>query len=183
MIKETIEASLFLTSKPIEIAKLVEITQVSSHEIKKAIAELKEKYNDESGIKLVEYQDTCQLIVNPKVLPKVKDLSPYRDLSPGLLKVLSIIAFKGPVKQSALVNTIGNRTYEYVKILERRGLISTKKYGRTKLLKVTNLFADYFGKEPEKTNLERFMNDDKIKEETNMESVIEDIKEENELNA
>jgi segregation and condensation protein B len=157
MIKEIIEAALFLSSKPMDIAKLVEITQVSSSEIRKAIEELKEKYNEESGVKLVEHSNTYQLIVNPKVLPKVKNLSPYRDLSPGLLRALSIIAFKGPVKQSVLVNTIGNRAYEYVKELEKRGLISTRKAGRTKILKITKLFVDYFGKEPEKTNLERFI--------------------------
>ena len=162
MIKETIEAALFLNSKPMSISKLVEITQVSTSEIKKALEELREKYSEESGIKLVENGNTCQLIVNPEILPKVRDLSPYRDLSPGLLKALSVIAFKGPVRQNVLVNTLGNRTYEYVKELENRGLISAKKSGRTKLLKVTHLFVDYFGKEPQKTNLEKFMQDNNI---------------------
>ena len=165
MIKETIEAALFLNSKPMSISKLVEITQVSTSEIKKALEELREKYSEESGIKLVENGNTCQLIVNPEILPKVRDLSPYRDLSPGLLKALSVIAFKGPVRQNVLVNTLGNRTYEYVKELENRGLISAKKSGRTKLLKVTHLFVDYFGKEPQKTNLEKFMQDNNVKEE------------------
>ena len=158
MIKKVVEAALFLSSKPMEIAKLVEITQVSSSEIRKVIKELKEKYDEESGIKLVENGNTCQLIVNPEILPRVREISPYRDLTPGLLRALSIIAFRGPLKQNVLVNTIGNRTYEYVKELEKRGLISAKKHGRTKMLKVTHLFVDYFGKEPEKTNLERFIN-------------------------
>jgi len=157
MIKETIEAALFLSSKPLTMAKLVEITQVSSSEIEKAIEELKMKYNNESGIKLVENGNTYQLIVNPKVLPKVKNLSPYKDLSYGLLRTLSIIAFKGPVKQSVLVNTIGNRAYEYVKELEKRGLISSKKTGRTKILHTTRLFVDYFGENAKKTNLKEFI--------------------------
>lgn len=160
MIKKVVEAALFLSSKPMEIAKLVEITQVSSSEIRKVIKELKEKYDEESGIKLVENGNTCQLIVNPEILPRVREISPYRDLTPGLLRALSIIAFRGPLKQNVLVNTIGNRTYEYVKELEKRGLISAKKHGRTKMLKVTPLFVDYFGKEPEKTNLERFIKED-----------------------
>jgi len=98
------------------------------------------------------------LIVNPEILQKVKKITPYKDLSPGLLKTLSIIAFKGPLKQSVLVNTIGNRAYEYAHELEKRGLISAKKSGRTRILKTTRLFVDYFGKEPEKTNLEKFVN-------------------------
>ncbi len=158
MPKRTIEAALFLKSKPMNIAELVKLTQIPSREIKEKILELKEKYSEESGIKLVEANETYQLIVNPEILQKVRKLAPYKDLSPGLLKALSIIAFKGPVRQSVLVNTIGNRTYEYAHELERRGLISAKKAGRTKILKTTKLFVDYFGKEPEKTNLEKFVN-------------------------
>ncbi|MCD6274463.1 MAG: SMC-Scp complex subunit ScpB [Candidatus Aenigmarchaeota archaeon] len=159
MPKKIIEAALFLKSKPITIAELVELTQVSSTEIKKKISELKEKYNnEESGIRLIEANESYQLIVNPEILQKVKKITPYKDLSPGLLKTLSIIAFKGPLKQSVLVNTIGNRAYEYAHELEKRGLISAKKSGRTRILKTTKLFVDYFGKEPEKTNLEKFVN-------------------------
>lgn len=157
MPKKIIEAALFLKSKPISIAELIELTQVSSEEIKRSIEELKKKYNEESGIKLIEANDTCQLIINPEVLQKVRKLAIYKDLSPGLLKTLSVIAFKGPLKQSALVNTIGNRVYEYAHELEKRGLISAKKAGRTKVLRTTKLFVDYFGKEPEKTNLEKFV--------------------------
>jgi len=157
MSKEIIEAALFLKSKPMEMAELIELTQISSEEIKNFIADLKEKYGEESGIKLVEANESYQLIVNPKVLQNVKKLAPYKDLSPGLLKALSIIAFKGPVKQNVLVNTIGNRTYEYAHELEKRGLISSSRQGRTKILKTTKLFVDYFGQEPEKTNLEKFM--------------------------
>jgi len=157
MLKETIEAALFLSSQPLNLGKLVEITGASSLEIKKAIEELKVKYNENSGIKLIEHSDTFQLIVNPKVLPKVKNLSPYKDLSRALLKTLSIIAFKGPIKQSALVNTIGNRAYEYVKELEKRGLISARKVGRTRVLRTTKLFSDYFGVEARKTNLKEFI--------------------------
>lgn len=157
MPKKTIEAALFLKSKPTTIEELMEITELSSGEIQKRVIELKEKYNEESGIKLVEANGTYQLIVNPQILPTVKKLTPYKDLSPGLLKALSVIAFKGPVKQNILVNTIGNRAYEYAHELERRGLISAKKSGRTKILNTTRLFVDYFGREPEKHNLERFM--------------------------
>ena len=157
MPKKTIEAALFLSSNPMNISELVELTQIPASDIREKMKELKEKYNEESGIKLVESNENYQFIVNPDVIRKVRKLSPYKDLSPGLLKALSIIAFKGPVKQSILVNTIGNRVYEYAPELEKRGLISSKKMGRTKILKITKLFVDYFGKEPEQNNLEKYM--------------------------
>ena len=156
MLSKKIEAALFLKSKPITMGELIDLTQSSSEELRQKILLLKEKYDETSGIRLIESNETYQFIVNPEILPNVKKLAAYKDLSPGILKALSIIAFKGPVKQSILVNTIGNRAYEYSHELEKRGLISAKKYGRTKLLKITKLFVDYFGEEPEKRNLEKF---------------------------
>lgn len=164
MKKKVLEAALFLSSGPMSVGDLINITDCSAKEFEREISELREKYGEGSGIRLIESNQTFQLIVNPEVLPKVKQLSPYRDLSPGLVKALSVIAFKGPIKQSTLVNTIGNRVYEYAHELERRGLITAKRDGRTKVLKITKLFEDYFGKEPEQNNLERFLKQEGVLE-------------------
>jgi segregation and condensation protein B len=61
------------------------------------------------------------------------------------LRVLAIIAYHQPIKQSDIVKVIGNRTYEYVKELEERGLIKVEKKSRTKTLSTTPHFEDYFG--------------------------------------
>ena len=160
MKRKVVEAALFLSSGPISLEDLMNIAECSSGELGEEINALKEKYGEESGIKLIESHQSFQLIIHPEVLHKVKQLSPYRDLSPGLVKALSVIAFKGPIKQSILVNTIGNRVYEYAHELEKRGLITAKRDGRTKVLKITKLFEDYFGKEPEQNNLERFLKEE-----------------------
>jgi segregation and condensation protein B len=160
MRRKTVEAALFLSSGPLSITDLIAIVECNASELEDEIKALKEKYGDESGIKLIEANQSYQLIVHPDVIPKVKQLSPYRDLSPGLIKALSVIAFKGPLKQSVLVNTLGNRAYEYIGELEKRGLITAKKEGRTRILKVTRLFVDYFGASVPANNLERFLEDD-----------------------
>ena len=74
-------------------------------------------------------------------------MTPYQDLSRGLLKVLAIVAYKQPVTQSDIVKVIGNRTYDYVKTLTQKGLIKSIKHGRTKALVPTKEFANYFGVE------------------------------------
>ncbi|MBN2095058.1 MAG: SMC-Scp complex subunit ScpB [Candidatus Aenigmarchaeota archaeon] len=164
MRRKTVEAALFLASGPITAADLVSIVECSAAELEDEILALKEKYGEDSGIKLIDANQSYQFIVNPLIVHKVKQLSPYRDLSPGLVKALSIIAFKGPLKQSLLVNTVGNRAYEYTGELEKRGLITAKKEGRTRILKVTKLFVDYFGQAPEKRNLEKFLDSPKAAE-------------------
>jgi len=160
MRRKTVEAALFLSSGPLSITDLLTIVECNASELDDEIRALKEKYGDDSGIKLIEANQSYQLIVHPDVIPRVKQLSPYRDLSAGLVKALSVIAFKGPLKQSVLVNTLGNRAYEYTGELEKRGLITAKKEGRTRILKVTRLFVDYFGASVPANNLERFLEDD-----------------------
>jgi segregation and condensation protein B len=157
MRRKTIEAALFLASGPLSITDLMNIAECSAGELEDVIALMRERFNQDSGIKFLEANNSYQLIVNPEVIHKVKQLSPYRDLSPGLVKALSVIAFKGPLKQSILVNTIGNRAYEYIGELEKRGLITAKREGRTRILKVTKLFVDYFGESVPANNLERFL--------------------------
>jgi len=157
MRRKTIEAALFLASGPLSITDLMTIAECSAGELEDVIVLMRERFNQDSGIKLLEANNSYQLIVNPEVIHKVKQLSPYRDLSPGLVKALSVIAFKGPLKQSILVNTIGNRAYEYIGELEKRGLITAKREGRTRILKVTKLFVDYFGESVPANNLERFL--------------------------
>jgi segregation and condensation protein B len=88
-----------------------------------------------------------QIRVKPELVSAVSNLTPYRDLGKGLLRVLALVAYKQPITQSEIVKVIGNRTYEYVKRLEERGLIKTMKHSRTKALVATKEFANYFGLE------------------------------------
>ena len=78
-------------------------------------------------------------------MPKVAELTPYRDLSDGMVRSLALIAALQPVKQSVLVKLQGNKVYDYVKRLEEKKLIKSRKAGRTKILETTKHFEAYFG--------------------------------------
>ena len=81
------------------------------------INELKRRYENEScGIEISEIGG-YKLTVKPKFVHKVSKLTRHAELSRGLLRALSIIAYNEPVKQSDLVKVLGNRVYEYVKKL------------------------------------------------------------------
>jgi segregation and condensation protein B len=60
------------------------------------------------------------------------------------MKTLSFIAYRQPVTQSYLAKVRGNLTYSHVKQLQEAGLIEEEKLGRTKILRTTPNFADYF---------------------------------------
>lgn len=141
-----LEAVLFTTSDPLPIEKLMKLARTNSKEkMEQMLAVLKERYGrPDSGISLSE-SGGYRLIVKPDFMEAVTDLTPHADLSRGLLRVLAIIAYHEPIKQSDIVKVIGNRTYEYVKELEQRGLIKIERKSRTKLLSTTPHFEEYFG--------------------------------------
>lgn len=142
-----LEAILFTTTKPLSVEKIAKDIGVTEEVAEQLLQKLEEKYNErKSGIKLAT-SGGYRLIVKEDYLDKVSHLTPHADLSRGLLRVLSIIFYHEPIKQSEIVKVIGNRTYEYVKELEQRGLIKSEKMGRTKQLETTKYFEEYFGVE------------------------------------
>jgi segregation and condensation protein B len=60
------------------------------------------------------------------------------------MKTLSFIAYRQPVTQSYLAKVRGNLVYSHVKQLQEVGLITEERLGRTKMLRTTQNFADYF---------------------------------------
>ncbi len=147
-IRPALEAALFMSNEPITARKLAKILKANTNSVEEIIKKLKEEYETENhGIHVLETNQGYQLKVKPDYTNLVRPLTPYQDLSRGLLKVLALVAYKQPITQSEIVKVIGNRTYDYVKKLRDRGLINTVKHGRTKALIATKEFANYFGLE------------------------------------
>ena len=160
-----LEAILFTTTKPLSIEELHKSSRITVNEIQALLKEVEHKYSSpEHGVKLSTIGG-YRLMVKEEFVDKVSHLTPHADLSRGLLRVLSIIAYHEPVPQSDIVKIIGNRTYEYVKELEQRGLVKSEKRSRTKMLSTTPQFEEYFGSRK-----------DEIKK------VFEETKEENKAN-
>jgi segregation and condensation protein B len=147
-LKSVIEAALYMSNEPISISQLSKMFKTDSEKIREIIQEFKgELESSERGIYLLETPKGYQIRVKPQFAPLVRRLTPYKDLGRGLLRVLALVAYKQPITQAEIVKVIGNRTYEYVKRLEERGLIKTIKHSRTKALIPTKEFANYFGLE------------------------------------
>ena len=146
--KALVEAALFMTNDPISVEKLSKLLNQKPEIIKIAISELRADYQRrDRGVYILETDTGYQLKVKAEYAPLVSKLTPHRDLSRGLLRVLALVAYKQPITQSEIVKVIGNRAYEYVKKLEERGFIKTVKHGRTKALIATKAFVEYFGVE------------------------------------
>ncbi len=142
--KKLVEASLFLSQNPISAKSLAQIADVGEKEVEKLIEELKIEYADR-GIEINQTPIGWQIHVKTELINKVSHLSPYSDLSEGVLKTLALVVYRHPATQAYLVKMQGNKVYNYIKKLEVRGMIKAVKKGRTKEIFVTQEFENYFG--------------------------------------
>jgi segregation and condensation protein B len=100
---------------------------------------------DGSSLEVLELSDGRFVMqLKPHYVRHVKRLATRQLLTPGPMKTLSFIALRQPVTQSYLAKVRGSLTYSHVKQLRETGLIAEEKLGRTKVLRTTPNFADYF---------------------------------------
>lgn len=144
------EAALFLSPKPLMLDELARIMGVSSlGYVKESLESLKSQYEGR-GIEVVSSPDGWQMQVKSEYLNAVAHLAPYADISEGPKRALALILFKEPLKQSDLTKMQGNKVYDYLRILEKTGMIKREPSGRTRTLTLTKEFERYFGEEKEK---------------------------------
>jgi segregation and condensation protein B len=141
------EAALYVTGRPIDVRTLGSVAGFRSEDKTRELArQLKDKYgNNGSCLEILELSDGRFVMqLKPQYVKYVKRLATRQLLTPGPMKTLSFIAYRQPVTQSYLAKVRGNLTYSYVKQLREMGLITEERLGRTKVLRTTPNFADYF---------------------------------------
>ena len=142
-----IEAALYVTGRPLEVKTLGSVVGFRSEEKVRQVARfLKGKYGgDGSSLEILELSDGRFVMqLKPQYVRQVKRLASRQLLTPGPMKTLSFIAYRQPVTQSFVAKVRGNLTYSHVKQLREIGLIAEERVGRTKVLRTTPNFADYF---------------------------------------
>lgn len=144
--KALIEAALFIANEPVKLSEIAKIMESDEAEAERILDEIRSDLQHEHrGIELFSVGDAYEFKVKGHHVQKVSHLTPYADMGKGLLKVLALVVYKQPITQSDIVKTIGNKAYEYVGELEERRLLRSEKFGRTRLLYVTDEFMSYFG--------------------------------------
>jgi segregation and condensation protein B len=173
-----IEAALYVAGKPLDLKTLGSVIGLRSEEKTRETArKLKDRYiQDGRAIEVLELTDGRFVMqLKPQYTPHVRRLATRQLLTPGPMKTLSFIAYKQPVTQSYLAKVRGNLSYSHVKHLQEMGLISEEKLGRTKILRTTPNFADYFNLSQDlqtmKKQLERIFEDIKLEKYSNKQTI------------
>jgi segregation and condensation protein B len=141
------EAALYVSGRPLDLKTIGSIIGARSEEKIKTIARtIVHKYaKSDSPIQVLELPDGRYVMqLRPDMAKHVRKLSNRPLLTPGPLRTLSFIALKQPINQAYVIKVRGKLAYQHVKQLKEMDLISYEKFGRSKMLRTTTTFADYF---------------------------------------
>ena len=144
-LKSRIEAVLFITARAVSLDEIAVILGEEKEAIEEAILELIMDYSARDGALEIDDENGYILQVKEEHIDLVELLCPV-DLKPGVLRTLSVIALKEPLRQTELIELRGSNAYEHVQELVEKGLISKTrdKNGRSFNLKTAAKFGEYF---------------------------------------
>ncbi len=100
-----IEAIVFASGEAVPVKFIVEKLDCSIKDVNASISELKEKYNEESGIHLLTFNGKLQFATNPKYKNPVSDvITPIKEkeFTRTILECAALIAYKQPITKPEL---------------------------------------------------------------------------------
>ncbi|MCQ2957939.1 MAG: SMC-Scp complex subunit ScpB [Candidatus Gastranaerophilales bacterium] len=144
-LKARIETVLFVTAKALSANEIAEILEEEPDNVEEALLDLINDYSFREGALEIDDEDGYILQVKEDYIDIVEKLVPV-ELTQAVMKTLSVIALKEPVRQSYVKELRGAGAYEHIQELLQKGLISRKrdKNGRSFNLRTTQKFKEYF---------------------------------------
>ncbi len=150
-----LEAALYVAGRPIALDELASIIGKAESTTKRLLENLGFDYRKRKGaLEVVELpRERYVMQLKPELTPEVARLIPGGLLSFATLQTLVYVALKQPILQSELVAQRGTHCYDHIKELMEKKFIDAVPEGRSRLLKTTQLFADYFGLDPDRVKM------------------------------
>ncbi len=144
-LKSRIEAVLFTTAKVLQIEDIAQILETDDVEaVEEAMLDLIMDYATRDGALEIDDENGYILQVKDEHMDIVEKLCPV-EISKPVLKTLTVIALKEPIRQSVLKEYRSN-AYEHIQELVEKGLVAKTrdKNGRSFNVSTTPKFAEYF---------------------------------------
>ncbi|MFT4303332.1 MAG: SMC-Scp complex subunit ScpB [Candidatus Woesearchaeota archaeon] len=152
-LKKKIEAILFSIGRKIHIDELLKmIKEKDKAKVIAGLIELKQKYNndDNNSLMILQDGDFWKLTIKDQYIDVAKEIGVETELTKTVMETLAVIAYKYPILQSDVIKIRTNKAYDHLSELETLGYIQRERYGRTKQIKLTQKFFDYFDLPPDK---------------------------------
>ena len=144
-LKSRIEAVLFTTAKVLQIKDIAEILgEEDLDAVEDAMLDLIMDYSSRDSALEIDDENGYILQVKNEHMDIVEKLCPV-ELSKPVLKTLTVIALKEPIRQAEL-KLYRSNAYEHINELVEKGLVSKTrdKNGRSFNVSTTPKFAEYF---------------------------------------
>lgn len=142
----TLEAILYLKAQPLSLVQLSELAGCDRKTAEEGLIELMAEYAHRDGaLEIAETETGYSLQLRDTYQNLVHALIPV-DLGVGALRTLAVIALKGPITQTELVDIRGSGVYQHIPELVEQGFVSKRKKsdGRSAWVQVTDQFHQYF---------------------------------------
>ena len=143
-----LEAALYVAGRPLDLKTLGSVIKTRSKgKVRRLGKTLVDEFRSRgTPLEILELEgERFVLQLKAEYTPKVRRLATRPLLSSGPLKTLSYIAYRQPVPQPQVIDVRGRHAYDHVKQLEDLDLVTRERAGRTKVIRTTEFFADYFG--------------------------------------
>lgn len=153
-IAQIIEGVLFVSGEGVDIDVFKTKFEMNDKEFNKCLDILKQKFNEESGINVIQYKGKVQLCSNPKIVDSISEiLNPIRErsLTKAALETVAIVAYKQPITRIEIENIRGVNSDYAVQLLQSNNLIEVvgrkDTIGKPLLFGTTDNFLKRFGLE------------------------------------
>jgi len=145
-IKNKIEAVLFTLGKFVSVEELARACEIDSITIvQEKLEELKKDYETKDGaIEIQQVDNLYKLNVKKHYGLLTNKLLSASEMDGPTTKTLAVIAYKAPTLQAEIIHIRGNKAYDHIQQLKENGLIISEPKGRSRLIKLTPQFYDYF---------------------------------------
>ena len=121
-LNNVIEAIMFALGREISIDELAKTLEVEQENVVNSINTLKEKYNENNGVKLIEVKGMVQLVTNNKYYEEVNKFvenTKRQNLSVSAQETLAIIAYNPKITKTEIENIRGvNSDFAVSRLLE-----------------------------------------------------------------
>lgn len=150
-IRKKIEAILFSIGRKASTDELSKMTKIKDKgKLVAALLELKKKYNndDNNSLMILQDGDNWKLTIKDQYIDVAKEIGIETELTKSVMETLAVIAYKNPIIQSDVIKARTNKAYDHLRELEEMGYITREVWGRSKKIKLTQKFFDYFDLPP-----------------------------------
>src|SRR3989344_3609677 len=144
--KNKAETVLFTTGRFLNLDEISKLSGIGSMGYLKELLEgLKKDYETRDGsLEIISQGEKWKINIRKEYLHLTENLLTDAELDRPTQETLAVIAYKNPAQQHEIIKIRGNKAYDHIGILKELDFVTSEPSGRSRLLKLTQKFYDYF---------------------------------------